>query len=65
MFGKDIEITLGGEPIGTKGIDEYSDDLNDDQLAKDPNLDMDTRKCGDLTNIPVTSHENQPSVVLN
>ncbi|KAL4226194.1 hypothetical protein ACF0H5_014180 [Mactra antiquata] len=44
MFGQDIQITQGEKIIGTKGLDEYDNDVTDEMLANDPDFDVDTCK---------------------
>lgn len=45
IFGNDLVITKDGVTIGTKGVLDYSRNVSDDELARDPNLDVDSRKC--------------------
>ncbi|XP_078339440.1 uncharacterized protein LOC111107058 isoform X2 [Crassostrea virginica] len=42
LFGDDIKITDGDDVIGTKGIDEFDQDLTDEQLAEMEDLDLST-----------------------
>ncbi|WAR25226.1 hypothetical protein MAR_010930 [Mya arenaria] len=42
MFGKDVQIVQDGVLIGTKGIHEYDRNVDDDTLARDPDLDVNT-----------------------
>ncbi|XP_061187777.1 uncharacterized protein LOC133195840 [Saccostrea echinata] len=42
LFGDDIQVTDGGEVIGTKGINEFDPDMTDDQLADMEDLDLST-----------------------
>ena len=43
LLGDDVEIHDGGKVVGFKGLDEYDlDEITDEQLAADPDLDLDT-----------------------
>ncbi|XP_033745323.1 LOW QUALITY PROTEIN: uncharacterized protein LOC117330881 [Pecten maximus] len=44
MFGDDVKLTIGGEVIGTKGVDEFDSDMDDDKLADQEDLDLTTLK---------------------
>jgi hypothetical protein len=45
MFGDDFIITDGGRQVGFKDINDYDlKDVTDEQLADDPDLDVNTRK---------------------
>lgn len=40
MFGRDIQILQDGVVIGTKDIGDYDVNVDDDTLARDPDLDL-------------------------
>lgn len=42
LFGDDMQITDGDNVIGTKGIDEFDQDMTDEQLAAMEDLDLST-----------------------
>nr|XP_034317865.1 zinc finger CCCH domain-containing protein 13 isoform X1 [Crassostrea gigas] len=42
LFGDDMQITDGENVIGTKGIDEFDQDMTDEQLAAMEDLDLST-----------------------
>ncbi|XP_053377938.1 uncharacterized protein LOC123530293 [Mercenaria mercenaria] len=42
LFGDDIQVSQGDVVIGTKGIGDYSREVSDNTLARDPNLDVDS-----------------------
>ncbi|XP_076448070.1 uncharacterized protein LOC143284853 [Babylonia areolata] len=43
LLGDDVTVLDGGRPVGFKALDEYDlEDMTDDQLADDPDLDLDT-----------------------
>ena len=44
MFGNDLIITDGGQPVGTKHIDDYGSDISESEIANDPDLDINTCK---------------------
>ena len=44
MFGNDLIITDGGQPVGTKHIDDYGSDISESDIANDPDLDISTCK---------------------
>ncbi|XP_069142672.1 eukaryotic translation initiation factor 5B-like [Argopecten irradians] len=44
MFGDDVKLTIGGEVVGTKGVDEFDSDMDDDKLAEQEDLDLTTLK---------------------
>lgn len=43
LFGDQIQITDGGRIIGTKHVDDFDSDMDDDMLADQEDLDLTTR----------------------